>query len=95
MTSLFVTALLLALAGWAARLWVLAERAEHLMVLRLDGGTFVLARQPDHRFLLIHPLYVPVVLWRYEVLLTVDRYRALRAALARPFRWTRAPAHLH
>lgn len=95
MTSVYVTALLLALAGWVARLWMLAVRAEHLVVLRLDGGTFLLARQQDRRFLLINPLQVPVVLWRYEVMLTVERYRALRAALARPFRWTRAAAHLH
>jgi hypothetical protein len=26
---------------------------------------------------------------------TVDRYHAFRAALARPFRWHRAAAHLH
>lgn len=95
MTSLFVTALVLALAGWAARLWMLAGRAEHLVVLRLDGGTFLLARQKDRRFLLINPLQVPLVLWRYEVMMTVERYRALRAALARPFRWSRAAAHLH
>ena len=94
-TSMFAGALLLALAGWAARLWVLAQRAEHLVVLPLDGGTFLLARQHDRRFVLINPLQVPVVLWRYEVLLTVERYRALRAAAARPFRWTRAAAHLH
>ena len=95
MTSVFVSALVLALAGWAARLWMLAVRAEHLVVLRLDGGTFLLARQRDRRFLLINPLQVPVVLWRYEVMMTVERYRALRAALARPLRWTRAAAHLH
>lgn len=91
----FVTVLGLALAGWVARLWVLAQRAEHLVVLRLDGGTFLLARQPDGRFLLINPLQAPAVLARYEALLTVERYRAFRAALRRPFRWHRAPAHLH
>jgi hypothetical protein len=95
MTSMFVGSLVLALAGWAARLWILAERAEHLLVLRLDGGTFLLARQRDGRFLLINPFQVPAVLWRYEVLLTVERYRALRTARARPLRWTRAAAHLH
>jgi hypothetical protein len=95
MTSMFVGGLVLALAGWAARLWVAAERAEHLLVLRLEGGTFLLARQPDGRFLLINPLRVPAVLWRYEVLLTVERFRALRTALVRPLRWTRATAHLH
>ena len=95
MTSMFVGALVLVLAGWAARLWILAQRAEHLLVLRLGGGTFVLARQADRRFRLINPLQVPVVLWRYEVLMTVERYRALRTALARPLRWTRAAAHLH
>jgi hypothetical protein len=95
MTSMFVAALVLALVGWAARLWVMAQRAEHLLVLRLEGGTFLLARQPDGRFLLTNPLRVPAVLWRYEVLLTVERYRALRTALARPLRWTRAAAHLH
>lgn len=96
MTSLFVTALVLALAGWAARLWIMAQRTEHLVVLRLDRGTFLLARQPDRRFLLVNPLEVPAVLLRYEVQLTVERWRALRAAAARPFRWTRrAPAHLH
>lgn len=95
MTSMFVAALVLALVGWAARLWVMAQRAEHLLVLRLEGGTFLLARQQDGRFLLINPLQVPAVLWRYEVLLTVERYRALRTALARPLRWTRAAAHLH
>ena len=95
MITLFVAAFVLALAGWAARLWMMAERAEHLVLLRLDGGTFLLARQPDGRFLLIHPLLVPAVLWRYEVQLTVRRWRALRAALARPFRWSRAAAQLH
>lgn len=95
MTSLFVAALVLALAGWAARLWMLAERAEHLVVLRLQGGTFLLARQPDRRFGLINPLQLPAVLWQFEVLLTVERYRSLRAALARPFRWSRATASLH
>ena len=95
MMSSFAMALLLALAGWAARLWVLAQRAEHLVVLRLDGGTFLLARQQDRRYLLIHPVRVPAVLWRYEVMLTVERFGAVRAALARPFRWSRAAAHLH
>ncbi len=95
MSTLFVAAFALALVGWAARLWIMAQRAEHLVVLPLDGGTFLLARQPDRRFLLINPLQVPAVLWRYEVLLTVERYRALRTALARPLRWTRAAAHLH
>ena len=95
MTSMFVSALALALVGWAARLWIMAQRAEHLVVLPLDGGTFLLARQPDRRFLLINPLQVPAVLWRFEVLLTVERYRALRTALARPLRWTRATAPLH
>ena len=87
--------LVLALAGWAARLWVVAERSEHLVVLRLEAGTFLLARQTDGRYLLINPLLVPAVLWRYKVLLTVERYRALRTAVARPLRWTRATAHLH
>lgn len=91
----FVTVLALALAGWAARLWILAQRTEHLVVLRLEGGTFLLARQPDGRFLLINPLRAPAVLARYEAQLTVERYRAFRAALARPFRWSRAAAHLH
>lgn len=91
----FATVLALALAGWAARLWILAQRAEHLVVLRLDGGTFLLARQPDGRFLLINPLQAPAALARYEAHLTAERYRALRTAVARPFRWTRAPAHLH
>lgn len=95
MVTLFVAALALTLAGWAARLWVLAERTEHLVVLRLDGGTFLLARQPDGRFLVIHPLHVPAVLGRYEARLTAERYRSLRAALARPFRWSRAAAQLH
>ncbi|WP_420125396.1 hypothetical protein [Longimicrobium sp.] len=95
MTSMFVGALVLALAGWAMRLWLLAQRAEHLVVLRLQAGTFLLARQPEGRFVLVNPLLVPAVLWRYEVLLTVERYRALRTALARPLRWTRATAHLH
>jgi|GEM_PF-5846695 len=91
----FATVLALALGGWAARLWVLAQRAEHLVVLRLDRGTFLLARQPDGRFLLINPLRAPGALARFEVMMTVERYRAVRAALARPFRWTRATAHLH
>lgn len=95
MTSAFVIALVLALAGWTARLWVLANRAEHLVVLRLDAGTFLLGRQPDGRYLLIKPLEVPAALSRFEVQRTVDRYHALRTALARPFRWHRAPAHLH
>jgi hypothetical protein len=91
----FATVLALALTGWAARLWILAQRAEHLVVLRLDGGTFLLARQPDGRFLLINPLQAPAVLARYEALITVERYRSVRAAVGRPFRWHRAPAHLH
>jgi hypothetical protein len=95
MTSVFVIALVLAVAGWTARLWVLANRAEHVVVLRLDRGTFVLARQPDRRYLLINPLAVPAALARFEVQRTVDRYHAVRAALARPFRWSRAAAHLH
>lgn len=95
MTSMLVGALVLALAAWAARLWLLAQRAEHLVVLRLEACTFLLARQSDGRFLLINPLLVPAVLWRYEVLLTVERYRALRTALVRPLRWTRAAAPLH
>ena len=95
MTSVFVIALALALAGWTARLWVLANRAEHLVVLRLDAGTFLLGRQPDGRFLVIGALGVPAALARFEVLRTVERYHALRAALARPFRWHRAAAQLH
>lgn len=95
MTSAFVIALVLALAGWTARLWVLAGRAEHLVVLRLDAGTFLLDRQPDGRFLVISPLRVPASLARFEVQRTVERYHALRAALARPFRWSRAAAQLH
>lgn len=95
MTSVFVIALALALTGWTVRLWVLANRAEHLVVLRLDAGTFLLGRQPDGRFLLISPLGVPRALARFEVQRTVDRYHAFRTALARPFRWHRAPAHLH
>ena len=95
MTSAFVIALVLALVGWTVRLWVLANRAEHLVVLRLDAGTFLLGRQPDGRFLLISPLAVPAVLARLEVQRTVDRYHAIRTALARPFRWHRAAAHLH
>jgi hypothetical protein len=95
MTSAFVIALVLALAGWTARLWVLANRAEHLVVLRLEAGTFLLDRQPDGRFLVISPLRVPGALARFEVQRTVDRYHAIRTALARPFRWTRAAAQLH
>lgn len=95
MTSAFVIALVLALAGWTARLWVLANRAEHLVVLRLEKNTFVLGRQPDGRYLLISSLGVPAALARFEGQRTVDRYHALRAAVARPFRWHRAPAHLH
>lgn len=95
MTSAFVIALVLALAGWTARLWVLANRAEHVVVLRLDAGTFLLGRQPDGRFTLINPLGVPRALARFEVRRTVDRYHALRAALARPFRWHRAAPQLH
>lgn len=95
MLSSFAMALLLALAGWAARLWVLAQRAEHLVVLRLDRGTFYLGRQPDGRYLTVHGLRVPAVLWQFEVMRTVERYHAVRAAVARPFRWSRAAAHLH
>lgn len=95
MTSVFAIALVLALAGWTARLWVLANRAEHLVVLRLDAGTFLLGRQPDGRFLVISPLGVPAALARFEVLRTVERWNALRTALARPFRWHRAAAQLH
>ena len=94
MTIAFVIALVLALAGWTARLWVLANRAEHLVVLRLEAGTFLLGRQPDGRFLLINPLGVPAALARFEVRRTVDRYHALRTALARPFRWQRAAPQL-
>lgn len=95
MTSVSVIALVLALAGWTARLWVLANRAEHVVVLRLERGTFVLARQPDRRYLLINPFGVPAALARFEARRTVDRWHALRAAVARPFRWHRAAAHLH
>ncbi|HST57219.1 MAG TPA: hypothetical protein VLK84_00945 [Longimicrobium sp.] len=95
MTSVFVIALVLAVAGWTARLWVLANRAEHLVVLRLDAGTFLLDRQPDGRFLLISPLRVPAALGRFEVQRTVERYHAIRTALVRPIRWGRAAAHLH
>lgn len=95
MTSAFVIALVLAAAGSVARLWVLANRAEHLVVLRLEAGTFLLGRQPDGRYLVINPLGVPGALARFEVRRTVDRYHAIRAALARPHRWTRAAAHLH
>lgn len=95
MSTLFVAVFALALVGWAARLWHMAERAERLVVLRLDGGTFLLARQPDGRYLLIHPVHVPAVLARYEAQLTVERWRALRAAVARPFRWSRAAAQVH
>ena len=95
MSTLFVAAFALALVGWAARLWHMADRAEHLVLLRLEGGTFLLARQPDGRFLLIHPLQVPAVLARFEAQLTVERWRALRATLARPFRWSRTAAQLH
>lgn len=95
MASAFVIALVLALAGWTARLWILANRAEHVVVLRLDAGTFLLDRQPDGRFLLISPLRVPGALARFEVLRTVERYHAVRTALARPFRWSRAAAQLH
>ena len=94
MTSAFVIALAVTLAGWTARLWVLANRAEHLVVLRLEAGTFLLSRQPDGRFLLISSLGVPAALARFEAQRTLDRYHAVRAALA-PFRWHRAPAHLH
>ncbi|HEY0016216.1 MAG TPA: hypothetical protein VGC13_07850 [Longimicrobium sp.] len=96
MTSLtFVAVLALALAGWAVRLWVLAQRAEHLVVLRLDRGTFLLARQPEGRYLLINPFRAPAALVRFEVLLTRERWHAFRAALARPPRWSRTAAHLH
>lgn len=94
MTTVFVIALALALSGWTARLWVLADRAEHLVVLRLERGTFLLGRQPDGRFLLISPLGVPAVLARFEAQRTVERWHALRAAVARPFRWHRAAAQL-
>lgn len=95
MTSAFVIALVTAVVGWTAWLWVVANRAEHLVVLRLDAGTFLLHRQQDGRFLVISPLRVPAVLARFEVQRTVDRYHAIRTALARPFRWHRAAAHLH
>lgn len=95
MISAYVIALALILTGWTARLWVLANRAEHVVVLRLDRGTFLLGRQPDGRFLVISALRVPGVLARFEVQRTVERWHALRAAVARPWRWTRAAAHLH
>lgn len=95
MTSVFLFALVLAVVGWAARLWVLANRMEHLVVLRLDGGTFLLGRQPDGRYLVISPLGALRVLARLEAQRTADRYHAIQAALARPLRWTRAAAHLH
>lgn len=95
MTAAIVIALVLALSGWTARLWVLANRAEHVVVLRLERGTFVLARQQDRRYLLVGPVGVPAALARFEVLRTVERWHALRAAVARPFRWHRAAAHLH
>jgi hypothetical protein len=98
MISVFAIALLLALAGWAARLWVLAQRAEHLVVLRLDRGTFYLGRQPDGRLGVMSPVRIPGVLAQYEVIRTVERYQDLRAGvsrLTRPRRLHRAPAHLH
>ena len=95
MVAAIVIALVLATAGWTVRLWILVNRAEHVVVLRLDAGTFLLGRQPDGRYLLIPPAAVPGILARFEARRTVDRYRALRAALARPFRWTRAAVHLH
>lgn len=95
MTALFVAALLLAVAGWAAHLWLRVQRSEYLVVLRLDGGTFLLARQPDRRYRVVSLVQVVPVLARFEARVTAERYRALRAAVARPFRWTRAAAHLH
>jgi hypothetical protein len=95
MVSAFGIALALVLAAWTARLWTLANRAEHVVVLRLERGTFLLARQPDGRFLLIHPANVPAALARFEARRTVDRWHALRAAVARPFAWKRAAAQLH
>ncbi len=95
MTSAFVIALVLALAGWVARLWVVANRAEHVVVLRLERDTFLLGRQPDGRYRVIGPLGVPRALAQFEALRTADRYHALRAAAVRPRRWTRAAAHLH
>jgi hypothetical protein len=95
MSAAMVIALVLAVAGWTARLWVLASRAEELVVLRLDRGTFLLGRQPDGRFEIISPVRVPGMLARFEARRTVDRWHALKAAVARPFHWTRAAAHLH
>ena len=98
MTTVFVIAMLLAVTGWAARLWVLAQRAEHLVVLRLDRGTFYLGRQPDGRYLVMNPIRVPGVLAQFESIRSAERYHAIRALLARlarPLRWSRAAAHLH
>lgn len=98
MTTVLVIAMLLALAGWAARLWVLAQRAEHLVVLRLDRGTFYLGRQPDGRYLVMNPIRVPGVLAQYEGIRTAERFHAIRGTLARlvrPLRWSRAAVHLH
>lgn len=98
MTMLFVGVMALAVAAWAARLWVLAQRAEHLVVLRLEAGTFLLARQPEGRYLLVNnPLWVPVELARFQILAVVERFRAVRAARtarARPFRVRRAAVQL-
>lgn len=93
MIAAFVIALVLALAGGMARLWVLAIREEHLMVLQLEAGSFLLERQHDGRFALIHPLTVPVALARFELRRTLDRYQNVLTPLARP--WHRVAAHLH
>lgn len=95
MTYVFVAAFVLALSAWTARLWVLANRAEHVVVLRLERGTFVLGRQADGRFRVVGARGVPAALARFEARRTVERWNALRAAVARPFRWHRAAAQMH
>ena len=93
MIAAFVIALVLALTGWMARLWVLAIREEHLMVLELEAGSFLLERQRDGRFALVHPLALPLALARFELRRMLDRYAGCLTPLARP--WHRVAAHLH
>lgn len=95
MTYVFVMAFALALSAWTVRLWVLANRAEQVVVLRLERGTFVLGRQADGRYRVVGVRGVPAALARFEAHRTVERWHALRAAAGRPFRWHRAAAQMH
>src|SRR5687767_13245105 len=91
MMIMIAFAMLATLAALAAAAWILATRAEHLVVLRVDGrATFLLAKQADGRFAVVHPVEVPLALARFVAAGTALRVRAPRAAVAaKPMRFSR------